>query len=127
LINNVPGFSYNINGLTSNTTYKYFIRTNCGNSFGVWRNSTFLTTVLSTDSVTDEKFLLFPNPTSSILNIQTLNNIQIDKIVISDLTGKKVLEHTKANRVNVANLAKGLYVVEAFSGNEKWIRKFVKE
>jgi len=73
------------------------------------------------------KFSVYPNPTTSILNIQTQINSTIDKIVITDLTGKKVFEQNNANQVNVANLAKGLYVIEAFSGEEKFVQKFIKE
>jgi hypothetical protein len=70
---------------------------------------------------------MYPNPTSSIINLKTQNNIQIDKIVVTDLTGKKVVEINNANQINVAKLSAGLYIVEAFSGEEKFISKFIKE
>ena len=42
--------------------------------------------------------------------------------------GKVILEQTiNTNQVNVAQLACGMYVIEAVSGNEKWVSKFIKE
>ena len=82
---------------------------------------------LGINALKKQKIKLFPNPSSSVLNIETQNNAIINKIVIADLTGKKVVEQSNTNQVNVANLAKGLYVVEAFIGEEKWVSKFIKE
>ena len=70
---------------------------------------------------------IFPNPASSIVYLQTQNNAIFNKIVIIDLTGKKVLEQNNANQVDIANLAKGLYVIEAFFGENKFQTKFIKE
>ena len=68
-----------------------------------------------------------------MLNLQfstatILDKTTIDKIIIIDLTGKKVLQQTQSsNQVNVQNLAKGMYILHAFSGREKFTNKFVKE
>ena len=70
---------------------------------------------------------MYPNPTSSIIYLKTENNIQIDKIVVTDLTGKKVVEINNSNQINVAKLAAGLYILEASSGIEKFTNKFIKE
>ncbi len=70
---------------------------------------------------------MFPNPTSSIIYLKTEKNIQIDKIVVTDLTGKKVVEINNSNQINVAKLAAGLYILEASSGTEKFTNKFIKE
>jgi len=62
------------------------------------------------------------------LQIQTSNNTILDKVCIIDLTGKKVLEKTQnASQIDVAHLANGMYIIEAFSGEEKFSSKFMKE
>ncbi|MEI7510367.1 MAG: T9SS type A sorting domain-containing protein, partial [Flavobacterium sp.] len=71
--------------------------------------------------------VIYPNPTSSILNIKTLNNTPLDKITISDLTGKVVLSLMNTSQVKVESLAKGMYLIEAVCGEEKFISKFIKE
>jgi uncharacterized protein (TIGR02145 family) len=83
---------------------------------------------LGFEQQTISKIAVYPNPTSSTLTLQTTNNITLDKITITDLTGKVVLtQTTNTTQVNVASLANGLYVIEAVSGNEKLVSKFVKE
>jgi hypothetical protein len=125
LISNVPGFSYVFNELTPNTAYKYFIRPNCGDSFGFWRNNTFTTTVLSTNSVANEKFSLFPNPTSTILNFQTQNAISSIKII--DITGRTTnIQNFSNDAVDVSSLASGVYFVEVKTVDGSFREKFVK-
>lgn len=71
---------------------------------------------------------IYPNPTNSILNINTENNTVIDKIIVTDLTGKILLEQTEnTNQINVQNLADGIYIVKAVFGSEKWQTKFIKK
>jgi Secretion system C-terminal sorting domain len=82
---------------------------------------------LATVAFSKSLIQMYPNPTSSIINLKTQNNIQIDKIVVTDLTGKKVVEINNANQINVAKLSTGLYILEAFSGEEKFTSKFIKE
>jgi len=79
---------------------------------------------LASDNFKTNKITLFPNPASKTLNINT--ELPLDKITITDLTGKKVLE-TNSKTINVESIAKGLYVVEVLYGDEKWVSKFVKE
>jgi streptogramin lyase len=74
------------------------------------------------------KLNIYPNPVTSLLQIQTSNNTTLDKVCIIDLTGKKVLEKTQnSSQIDVAHLANGMYIIEAFSGEEKFSSKFVKE
>lgn len=78
------------------------------------------TTFIKTD------LMVYPNPTNSVLNIQT--DAQIKSIRITDLLGKTILSQTQnTESVNVANLAKGIYILEVFSGTEKIVSKFLKE
>jgi uncharacterized delta-60 repeat protein len=70
---------------------------------------------------------VYPNPAKSILNLQLPNQAKADKIVITDVTGKVILEQTTTTSVNTENLAVGMYFIQAFSGKEKFTSKFIKE
>lgn len=83
---------------------------------------------LSTSYFVSNQIIVFPNPAQSILNLQNPTNITIDKIMVTDLTGKIILEQTQnTNQVNVEKLATGIYILQAFSGEEKFTSKFLKE
>lgn len=70
---------------------------------------------------------VFPNPTQDYLSIQTSVNKEIDKVVVTDLSGKTVLQQNKVgNQINVQNLAKGVYLLQVVSGDQKWDSKFIK-
>ena len=126
LISNIPGFSYVINGLTPNTAYKYFIRPNCGNSFGGWRNSTFTTTTLSVNNVINEAFKIYPNPTNSILNIQSQDNLLVVRII--DLTGRTTnISNLNSKAIDVSNLSNGMYFIEIKTKNGLFKEKFIKK
>jgi hypothetical protein len=72
--------------------------------------------------------IIYPNPTKSQINLKLPNQEKADKIIIADLTGKIILEQTATtSSVNTENLAKGMYFIQAFSGNEKFTSKFIKE
>ena len=62
---------------------------------------------LSLDSSNEEQMVkLFPNPSSGIVNLNSLNMYKID---VFDVTGKNVLT-TIGNSVNIHSLEKGTYV-----------------
>ncbi|WP_298223882.1 T9SS type A sorting domain-containing protein [Flavobacterium sp.] len=84
---------------------------------------------LSTAAFTDFSFDIAPNPAKTILTIQTNNNLTIDKIILSDISGKTVMTQTSApnNQVNVEQLAAGMYLIKAFSGDQKFQAKFIKQ
>jgi alpha-tubulin suppressor-like RCC1 family protein len=70
---------------------------------------------------------VFPNPVKNILSIQNPENLSINKITISDLTGKKVLEQkTNSNTINVEKLPNGTYLLQTTSDGENSVTKFIK-
>ena len=74
------------------------------------------------------KITMYPNPVTTFLTVQLENGCVIDKISITDLSGKIILNQTqKTNTINIENLAHGVYIIEAYSGKEKYNSKFVKE
>lgn len=84
--------------------------------------------VLSTTGFDKNSLAVYPNPSKNQINLQFPNQVIVDKIIITDLTGKIILEQTaKTTSVNTENLAKGMYFIQAFSGKEKFTSKFIKE
>lgn len=111
------GFSYNSNTSsyenTSRTTYNYANSITLGTE----------TLQLATAAIT-----IFPNPTKDYLSIQNQSNTEIDKVTVTDMTGKIILQQNKkSNQVDVQNFAKGMYLLQVFSGDKKWQSKFLKE
>ena len=84
---------------------------------------------LSIDAqVVNDKIGVFPNPTRSVLNLSVNDSIILNKVTIVDITGKIVLEQTKnLSTINVEQLAKGVYVLNAYAGDKKYQEKFIKE
>lgn len=83
---------------------------------------------LSTDDFSNnakKDLLLYPNPAQSILSIKC--DYEVEKIIISDLTGKVISIKTNSNQINVENLSKGMYIIEVFSPEGKVTKKFIKE
>lgn len=71
---------------------------------------------------------VFPNPATSLVNLNISNAVTVDKVVVIDITGKTVLQQNQnTTQVNVEKLAAGLYIIEANYGNEKFQTKFVKQ
>ncbi len=83
---------------------------------------------LATSTFNNQVLTLYPNPTKGLLQLQTPNNTSFNQIIITDSTGKSVLEQTQnTTQVDVEQLASGLYFIKAFSGEEVFVNKFVKE
>jgi Leucine-rich repeat (LRR) protein len=104
-----------------------------------WTNidatTTFVETQVECDallSVSDESFesslVLYPNPTSGILNIENNENITIKKIIILNTLGQKIINNQIENNIDISNLPNGIYYIsiESINGN-KASYKIIKE
>ncbi|MBP6550994.1 MAG: T9SS type A sorting domain-containing protein, partial [Flavobacterium sp.] len=99
--------------LSSRTTYNY---------------NSALTLAVENPEIVKAGITIFPNPTASVINLDFSEAVTIDKVVVVDITGKTVLQQgANTTQVNVEKLAKGLYIIEAYSGKEKFTSKFVKK
>ncbi|WP_310378835.1 glycosyl hydrolase [Flavobacterium sp.] len=77
---------------------------------------------LGIDELSSNKFTIYPNPTSNILHISGIN--EVDFLEILDLNGKQLIKKTSANSVDISNLSKGVYFLKL---NNKEIFKFIKK
>jgi hypothetical protein len=72
--------------------------------------------------------VVYPNPSSSVLNLALSNNDSIDEVVVTDLAGKIVLRQGQTtNQINIQDLSDGMYLLQVFSENGKYQTKFVKQ
>ncbi len=72
-------------------------------------NNTLVSTINNSDS---KKVKVYPNPTSSVLNIISLGDNNYE-YVIYNLQGEKVIYGTiEKNRIDLSNLSKGIYLLK---------------
>ena len=73
---------------------------------GIWKWSDFS---LSDNEIIDENnLLIYPNPTGSIINIKSNNNVSS---TIYDINGKKIL-YTKSKIIDISDFSKGIYIIK---------------
>lgn len=83
---------------------------------------------LEVSQIKNNIFVVYPNPSITILTIQNLSNSSIENIIITDLSGKKVFEQSGNNsQINIQNLQRGMYLLEIDYEGGKQIEKFIKQ
>ena len=83
---------------------------------------------LSNSIFQQENLFIYPNPTTNLINLKFPHGIAIDKIIITELTGKIILTLTEnTTQINTENLSNGVYFVQAFSEEKKYQSKFIKQ
>ncbi len=81
---------------------------------------------LGTIDLKASRFIVYPNPVASLLNVQSPEHARIDKIIVMDLAGKQLLQKPNASQVNIDALAKGMYIIEIHTEGYKFQKKFIK-
>jgi hypothetical protein len=78
------------------------------------------------DSELAESFSIFPNPTSTVLNV-TASNQTIDSVVITDVMGKTLVNYINVNseslKLDISAYSKGLYFIKI---NNNILKKIIK-
>jgi len=137
------------NGNNTNTSNSYFNTTNCPNLTCVfvddatasttnWTNidatATFVETQTACDALYvsentfDEAITIYPNPSSSILNIDYIGNSPIIKINIVNTLGQKVKASCFNNSVDITALKQGVYILKLENESGKTASfRFVKK
>ncbi len=75
-------------------------------------------------------FALYPNPTSSIINVSFPEGISEAKITLYSIIGTEVLSTTiskNSNSINIEALTTGMYIATIFSNNQKINFKIIKK
>ncbi|MBF2707657.1 T9SS type A sorting domain-containing protein [Flavobacterium soyangense] len=85
-----------------------------------------------TNNMIDKSILIYPNPSSSIINIKGIDNISLIKIKIIDLSGKTITSK-KVNpsdkdliQIDISSLPVGIYSLELENEISKFTKKIIK-
>lgn len=71
---------------------------------------------------------LYPNPTSDVIFIKNNSNITIQKITVTDITGKMLLETTtNFSEIDMQHFGNGVYIVNISSEGKIYNYKIVKK
>ena len=69
---------------------------------------------LNISDFTQSKISIYPNPVSDMLYFEAADTI-IEKVMVFDLSGRKILEQNQVNNLQVSDLQKGNYILKIFS------------
>lgn len=72
------------------------------------------------------KFLLYPNPTKGIVQIDLPNNRPIQQVRIFNLQGSQVEAPLSGNQMDLSALQQGLYVIHIQTTENSWVKKVLK-
>lgn len=78
----------------------------------------------------DKYFVLFPNPTTNVLNVETNESIEKESIKIYNITGQMVININKAKNISsidVTNLKTGNYFIVIQTDKGFYKSKFIKK
>ena len=67
---------------------------------------------------------LYPNPTTSVLNIEAEG---VQEVSVIDINGRTVMTEKNVNAINMSNLANGIYYVRVITNNGVSSQKIVKK
>ena len=70
-------------------------------------------TTASTEDVFANKFSVYPNPSSDVLNIRT--NEPIDKVELYNTIGQLIVAN-KTTNINISSINRGVYILKIYSG-----------
>ncbi len=136
IVDNVSEYSVPSSLLSLGTTYNWRVRCGCSFSIGgPWSAFDSFTTlgsgIIGFDSSLDVEFDLFPNPANNHLTLNLKSsNLQNSTVVISDITGRVVIEqifpqNTSLLTVDVSELTVGIYVVSVVSDHDQMSKRLL--
>lgn len=79
----------------------------------------------------DDMYLVYPNPTSSIINVVSSFELKNGILMVSDINGKKLIQQDELNGTNfqfdISELNPGMYFFHLYSEGKSGVIKVVKE
>lgn len=123
--------SVDIQNLAINTTYYWRVRANLNGNVSLWSNTWSFTTnnfLNLTEAEMMRDIIVFPNPTSSLLNVHYNEYLGDLMYEIFDASGKSISKAKLNNKtINVESLSVGSYILKLTNKNlSKFTSQFLK-
>jgi hypothetical protein len=110
---------------TGATTGKISIQSGCNI---VSTTDDFTITSLNTITFLKNIVNIYPNPTSGIISISSIDNSPVDKIEIVDVLGKIVSVKTgNTSQIDISEFSNGVYIFKIFAGEAIFQKKIIKQ
>ena len=130
--------SYTLTGLNMTTTYDVFVRARCNNShYSIWtERNRFVLAGIDTPQDYDNDVFIYPNPaTTEIMIVINANNSAGEYLIdVVDMKGRivksktqKLDDNNSTVKLDVHDLAKGMYFVKITKGDYKVVRKLITQ
>lgn len=71
-------------------------------------------------------FTIYPNPSTDLININSINNQSFTLVKVYDLSGKMLIESSD-NKISVSNLSRGVYLLKIMTESGELTKKFIKK
>lgn len=125
LATNVPSLKSFLTADTTDNGMTEFLNTIDENASGLVGDSS-ATLSLSETIFTEDSIIIFPNPSSRYITINS--TVAIDTIELYTLLGKKIgINFNTNSQIDVSNLTTGIYLMKISSDNKIITKKFVVE
>jgi len=127
---NVQTTSYNIEGLTASSTYEVRVKAICSADNQSDFVSTTFTTGVGIDNITLANSInLMPNPADNYIDLSINSNVEVKEAVVFNAFGQmiqKVELNDNHARIDLSDMAAGMYFVRVNSDNVSATKKFIK-
>jgi hypothetical protein len=129
---NTAWTEYTVNYTPTTTGVYYFgfhhFTPGVAGSVSLGLDSFSLTSTLSNEDFDSNSFSIYPNPTSSVLNISNPNSLELKNISVVDINGRIVKNQSNSlSQINVSDLNAGVYFVTIEAAEGKTTKKFIKQ
>ena len=123
--------SYNLEGLTDNSQYDVRVKALCGDNLeSDFVSASFSTIVDAIDNVTlANNISLMPNPADKYIDLRINGNVNVKEALVYNAFGQLIqtVELTDNHvRIDLSNMAAGMYFVRVNSDNVIATKKFIK-
>ena len=119
----------NLTGLAAVTTYQYQVRANCDTSSSLYTTSATFTSAPRLEAPEEaNSFILYPNPSDGSFILEN-GEMQNGEVSIYNVNGQLIyhssFENTTDIKINLENVADGMYAVVLSDGNQTKTKRLI--